>query len=109
MENFFETKSERIPTKGEIMEQISRFAEGVTVTKELSDTKGLYLLQVTIEGKNTGEIIEYEYQRKGRFQNHNERTVTGIDVTYYDENGIPYTGSNLAEFNDATGEWKEIK
>ena len=106
MENSFERKQERILTREEVIEVISRYVENFTLVRELTDEQGLYLLEAQIDGKEKRETIQYMYMRKGRFPNHNETAETAINVVYY-QDGIPVGGDNVAVFNDETGEWKE--
>ncbi len=103
-----EKASERIFTKTEVMEIITRYAENATVVRELSDTQGLYLLEATVPGKELGEIIEYQYMRKGDHGNHNEARETGICVTDY-KDGVPIHADMIAEYKSETGQWEEIK
>ncbi len=108
-ENSFETKTEKIPTKQEVLEVIEQYIEGAVFVKELSDEKGLYLLEVAVEGENPGEVIQYEYMRKGRHSNQNSTIVTGIDIVYYRDE-VPYDGGGrIAEFDEGTGEWKKLQ
>lgn len=107
LENQFEGKAEKIPTREEVLEIIKGFAEQTQFVRELSDDKGLYLLENSMQGKNEGETIQYEYIRKGRFPNHNESSVTSIEVVYY-ENGIPYDGNTIATFDEEDGLWKKL-
>ncbi len=103
-----ETAPERIPSRQEVMDIISFFAEGGTVVRELSDEQGLYLLEVKVEGENPGETIQYEYMRKGKFPNHNQTLETTIHRVCY-ENGTPVGGTEVAVYrSEATG-WEEIK
>lgn len=106
--NHIEKSPEKIPTKNEVLEVISRFAENITFVRELSDSQGLYLLEEKVEGEKLGESIEYMYIRKGKFPNRNESLETTIFVTYY-EDDIPITGYNVANYNSVTGEWKDEK
>lgn len=108
MENPIEKGPERILTKEEVMEVIARYAENTTFVRELSDEQGLYLLEVKIEGKKSGEIIQYEYMRKGRFPNHNEASETAVCVVYYKDE-VPMGGDKIAVYNPETGEWEEVK
>ena len=109
MENYnIEKSPERIPSKEEVLEVISRHikrdisrAENVAemkLTNELSDEQGLYLLEAKVEvvGKS-GEFIEYLYMRKGVFLEHNSSLETTINVMYYKDE-IPVSGWNIAEF-----------
>ncbi|MEK7609976.1 MAG: hypothetical protein AAB470_02560 [Patescibacteria group bacterium] len=99
---------ERIPTKEEVLEVIARYIENATFVRELSDEQGLYLLEVKVQGEKTGETIQYEYIRKGKFPNHNESVSTVIHIVYY-ENEIPVGGHDVANFDSETGEWKDVK
>lgn len=108
MENQFEKGPERIPTKDEVMEVISRFAENTVPVRELSDEQGLYLLEVKIEGQNPGETTQYEYMRKGQFADGNQSLGTVIHVVFY-EDGVPCGGNDVANYNPETGEWVEVK
>ena len=108
MENSFEKGPEKIPTKAEVMEVISRFAENTILTRELSDEQGLYLLEVKIEGENPSEITQYEYVRKGRFPDGNQSSGTVIHVVYY-QNEVPIGGHDVANYDSETGEWKEVE
>lgn len=107
-EKQFEKNNEKIPTEKEILEVISRFAKDSIFVRKLSDNKGLYLLEVKIEGKKLGEFIEYLYIRKGKFPNQNEARETTIYITYY-EDEIPINGYNVADYDSATGEWKKVE
>jgi hypothetical protein len=112
MENSFEKRGEKIHTKEEILSVLARLEvpADATVERELSDEQGITMFDVTIEGKNEGETIGYEYIRKGGHSggsSHNGTLVTGIDVVYY-ENGIPTGGDRVAEYDEQTGEWKML-
>jgi len=108
MENKFEKGPEKILTKEEVLEIISRFAENIIPVRELSDEQGLYLLEVSVPSEKVGEVTQYEYMRKGKFPNNNESLLTVIHVVYY-ENGIPVGGNDIANYNSETGEWEEVK
>jgi len=103
-ESFIEKNHEKILTKVEVLEVMSRLAENATFVRELSDNQGLYLLEVKVEGKKPGEIIEYMYIRKGKFPNRNESLTTTIFVTYY-EDEMPISGYNIANYKSESGEW----
>ena len=106
--NYIEHGNERIPTREEILDVIGRHAEKYTVGRELFDEKGLYLFEIKVEGKETTEITEYQYMRKGIFPNHNESLETTIHVVYF-ENGIPVGGHDIANYNSETGEWRDVE
>lgn len=104
MQNFIENK-EIIPTPEEIetvLRELIGTEKKYTETKRLEDDNGLYYLDVEIPGEQPGEMIEYGYQRKGRF-GMDQSSVTCITVTYY-QDGIPISGTTAAELIDGT--WK---
>ncbi len=101
-----ESSPERIPSKNEVLIFISRFVENPTVTRELSDSKGLYLLEVQTKGTEQGEIVEYQYMRKGRF-GMNQARETGICVTSY-KNSTPEHSDMIAVYNSERGEWIDV-
>ncbi len=104
MENPIERGPEQIPTREQVLKEIARHAEGAAFVRELSDEQGLYLLEVKIEGEKPGEIIQYEYMRKGRFQGVGQSSETAIHVVYY-ENDVPTNGQKIAIYNAESGEW----
>jgi hypothetical protein len=108
MENAFERGQEMIPTRDEVMEVVSRFAEGFVLVRELSDEQGLYLLEAKIEGEKPGETTQFEYMRKGQFPNGNQSSETVIHVVFY-QDGIPCGGHDVANRDSVTGEWVETK
>ena len=108
MPNQFETAPEKIPTKDEVLEVIARFAENSTFVRELSDARGIYLLETKIEGKEPGEIIQYEYMRKGRHGNNNESSETAIHRMYYQDE-MPVGGDKIAVYRPDTSSWEEIR
>ncbi len=105
MENFIEKSPEKIPTKQEVLDVISRFVENPTIVIELADERGLYSLEVKVEGKKPGETIQYEYLRKGSFPNGYKSTSTVIHVVYREDGKVVW-GENVADYNYETGEWK---
>lgn len=116
--NYIEKGPERMPSKEEVLEVISRHIEKnvsqmekvskMELTKELSDEQGLYLLEAKVEvaGKS-GEFIEYLYMRKGVFPDGNSTEKTTINVLYYADE-IPVTGWNIAECASDTGELEDV-
>jgi|LakMenEpi03Aug12_release.lakeMendotaPanAssembly.Ray.scaffolds.fasta_scaffold1701917_1 hypothetical protein len=107
-ENQIENGQERILTREEILLEISNFTENFYFLRELSDEHGIYLLEVKVEGKSSGEFDEYLYIRKGGARNNNTTSETTIFVTHYKDD-IPISGENLALFKSETGEWEEVK
>lgn len=103
-----ESHAEKIHTKEEVLAVITPHIEGPhTIARELRDEKGLYLLEVNVEGAASGEIVEYGYMRKGRHGNNNEASEDRIDITYY-QNGIPISGESFAHFNTESRAWEKI-
>jgi hypothetical protein len=105
--NSSEKKPEVILTSEQILEALSQHAEGFTLSRELSDEKGVYLREIEVVGENEGEVIEYQYMRKGVHPNNNVSDVTTISRIYY-QDGVPVGGDKVATFNEETGEWKTL-
>jgi hypothetical protein len=108
-QNKVERSPERILSSEEILSAISEHVEGFTLGRELSDEKGVYLLEVEVKGEREGEVIEYQYKRKGIYQKgtYNSSPETTISVIYY-EDGRPVHGEKLAVFDEETGVWKRL-
>jgi hypothetical protein len=107
MENQFESGQEKIPTKEEVMEIINKQVESpekFTTLREISDEKGISLLDLRIEGKNSGEIIEYLYTRAGTLPNGVPTAQTSIEVSYYQDGNI-IGGERIAIYNSERAEW----
>ncbi len=66
----------------------------------VEDEKGLYLFDITVRGELEGEITEYSY-RRGQSRA-DKSLVDAIQVTYY-KNGLPVSGTTVAEIID--GKW----
>ena len=96
---------ERVLAKSEVMEGMEMFVQNAQITRELSDERGLYLLEVMTEGEKSGETIEYAYQRKGESPDHPKVADTAIHVTWYSD-GMPISGTKVAIFEN--GKWREI-
>jgi len=94
---------EQIPTKEEVLSLIE--TENYSITRELTDEKGLYLLEV--ETEEQGERKEFSYTRKGRFAEC-QSTETRIDIVYLDENGIPTGGEPYMILQQETGDWRRV-
>ena len=103
-----ENNIEHIPTKDEVMEVIAQFVENPTFVRELSDEQGIYLLEVKIENKESGESVEYRYTRKGTFPNKIASAETIIHRVYY-EGDMPVGGDNVAEYKSETRKWEIVK
>lgn len=112
MENFpsahpnkVEESPEKILSSEEILAVFSEFSEGYTVTRELSDEKGIHFMEAQVPGEKEGEVTEYQYLRKGEGRNYHLSTV--IHVVFY-EDGIPVSSDMLATLNEETGEWEKL-
>lgn len=101
-----EKSPERILTKSEVMEGMGIFVENGRVERELSDVRGLYLLEVIIDGEEPGDTIEYGYLRKGESPGHKGALETAIHRTYYSD-GMPISGGKVAVFLE--GKWVETE
>jgi len=109
MENKFERGPEKIPTKEEVMEIITKGIESVerfVTLREISDDQGLTLLDLRIEGKKPGETLEYLYTRAGILPNGVPTSETSIEVSYYQDGEIR-GGDRVAIYNSATGQWEQ--
>lgn len=106
-QNPLEKSPERIPTKEEVMEIISRFVENPTISREMSDTEGVYLLEAEIKGPGEDEVLEYQYMRKGR-HGKNQARETGICLTSY-VNGIPEHSDMILVYNPDINKWKDVR
>jgi hypothetical protein len=102
-----EKKPERILSSGEVLEAISQYAEGFTLSRELSDGKGVYLREVEIAGEKESEFTEYQYKRKGIFPNNNTSDATVINRIDY-QDGMPAGGERIAILNEETGMWEAV-
>lgn len=108
MPNQFEKGPERIPTKAEVLEVISRYAENPTLVRELSDERGLTLLEVQVKENVPGDTTEYLYIRKGVLSDSTAAGDTQIHIVR-SVSGIPRGGNPIATYKSETGEWEEIK
>ena len=102
-----ERNRERILTKSEVMEIISRLVENPTISRELSDTQGLYLLEAEINDPEKDQTIEYQYMRKG-IHGKNQARETGICMTSYIK-GIPEHSEMILVYNSKNNEWKDVR
>ncbi len=107
MENQIEKGPERIPSREEVLEQITRFAENFTIRRELSDEQGIYLIEAVVLGAKDGETIEYGYIRKGPDRAKNASAETVIHKTYF-EGDMPVGGDNVAFYNENTQAWEDV-
>jgi len=89
---------ENTPSESEIkslFEELSGGKEFAEVRK-LEDAEGLYLWDIQITDTQ-GEMTEYSYMRKGRYEE-GESSTTAIHVTFYDREGIPVGGHSVAKY-----------
>ena len=106
MENKIESAPENIPTKEEVLRIISEIAPGCAEARSESDEKGLYYLEMKGPEIKPGEFYEYTYTRKGRYPGHISSSSTVIHKVFCkDGEYMPAEDSNVADFNDETGEW----
>ncbi len=106
-----EKSIEQFPTKQEVLAflfEIDKDCERATIKRELRDEDGLYLLEVEKKDAVPGDTTEYIYQRKGTRPDGSVRNHTNINVTYL-ENGMPVSGTSVAEFNETTKTWKKCE
>jgi hypothetical protein len=112
MNNPFETHTERILTKEEVVEIISNWTNGAETvpefTREIVDESGLRIYEVRVNGDKPGEYCEYLFQRKGGGPEGNVAKVSIVSLTFYVDD-FPVSGHNIAEFNDESGEWKYMQ
>ena len=104
MEGSTEKRTERILTKEEVLEAISRFAENTTFVMELSDGNGPYRIEVEAEGEGPDETIRYEYMRKGEFPDIHSSATTVLCAEYYTNGILTYAGT-VAEYHEESGGW----
>jgi len=101
-----EKSVESIPSRDHVLAQISNYCENphAKVNREKSDDKGIYFLEVQTEDKN-GDMVLYEYKRKGTFPDQNVSGETVINVIYF-EGTMPVGGDCLATYNPKTEKWE---
>jgi hypothetical protein len=102
-ENPLEQRNERILSKQEIMQVLSRYTEGKgEITRELANGEGIYLLEVTTKGPEEGRTTEFTYSRSGVHTDKIRNAKTVIEVCYW-KDGIPDDADTLATYG--AGEW----
>ncbi len=104
--NFEQPPAESAFSRERVLEVMARFVEGGTVLKEFSDANRLYLLELSIPGKEEGETKVFAFQREGTFPNGVASAATVINMIDLDANGEVDWSENVAELNSATGEWE---
>lgn len=105
---------ERIPTEEEVLALMLNYSAELTDINDLrgkverreADERGLYLLDVRVEGDTPTKYSQYEYVRSGT---HGKTVMaeTSIRIIYYDD-GVPYDSDQVARFDEQTGEWKDL-
>src|SRR5690348_11470741 len=95
-----ETRVEHTPSLEEVRAQLRELIRGeFKETRKKIDEKGLYLLEVEVNGEKEGEVKEYSYRRDVSPNKQREGTDASlyhsIDVTYY-EHGVPVDGTDVA-------------
>lgn len=98
-----ENAPEKFPSPEEVISYIREIIgedREYTVERELSDEKGLYLLEIrTLDGE--GDTAEYSYMREGSHKE-GSATHTRIDVVYYVDDIPSGGGDNIANYIDDT-------
>lgn len=94
---------EVIPTKDQVLAVFKRLLNGMEFAeaRTRADENGLYLWDVKIK-KEDGEA-EYSYMRKGRYPE-GEASKTAIHVAFYDVDGMPTGGEEVARWEN--GVWR---
>lgn len=99
-----ESKRERIPTAEEVHAIFKELINGeYKETLKLEDEKGLYALEIEVQGSGEGETSEFLYVRKGRHKSGHQSSENSIDVVYY-KDGMPISGTQVAKCVD--GAWE---
>jgi hypothetical protein len=101
--NFEEQDRDYTPTPEEVHGVFRELIKGgYKIERMGGDDRGLYMLEVVVQGEAPGETIEYAYMRQGRYPE-GSITDTEIHVTYY-EDGVPVSGTSAARL--VNGKWK---
>jgi hypothetical protein len=100
--HFSEQEPLMIPSAEQIRTEIKELTGKECVeTRILEDEKGVYLMEFEVDGENPGETIQYEYMRKGKYQQ-GAITETEMHVVYCQDK-MPVSGTSAARLVD--GEW----
>jgi hypothetical protein len=94
---------ENIPSEKELIEtfQILRGERSCRERRKHSDEKGVYLWE--LEFKIEGGTAEFGYMREGEYKVGGSADKTKIFITYFDEDGMPEGGTDVAEYKE--GKW----
>jgi len=101
---------EKVPTIEEILNICGVDSKDfIEPPKELNDEQGIYYLEIKIKGEKEGEVVSYEYRRKGEFPEGHKSSGTSIHIATYDNNGdfIRYP-DHIAEYDDKKKEWNKL-
>ncbi|MDD5396654.1 MAG: hypothetical protein PHW24_01190 [Candidatus Moranbacteria bacterium] len=92
-------KSEHIPTPEEVKSLFEKLVgeNGYEDVRKLEDERGLYLWEIKIAQEDGS--MEYSYIRKGDYKSRGlaggSASETAIHVTYFNEDGIPISGTSV--------------
>lgn len=106
-----EESAEEFLTEEGIKNAMDRYAKGGEFQRKLSDENGIHVFEVIVAGEKPGEWTEYTYYRKRKYRKFTpgqQMPMTNITVTYY-KNNMPENGTILEEYDEATGQWTEIR
>ncbi|MBA4337053.1 hypothetical protein C0416_04775 [bacterium] len=94
---------EKVHSREEVMAVLNQQLDGqpYRIERELSDAKGLYLLDIVIPGEDGN--TEYSYRRQGVYPKGIAK-ISVIHVAYYDKDGFPVGGTSVAKWKN--GVWK---
>jgi len=108
-----EDKIEQVPTKEEIFAVVGVDIEKCSIVKEKKNEKGIYFIEFTVGGKE-GEIVGYEYRRRGEFDGGHtaggySSSGTSIHEAIYNKDGdFVKFPEHIAEYNHESGEWIKV-
>ena len=112
-----EGKKEKIPTKEEVLAAMGITLENcIEPPKELADENGLYSFEAKVKGEKEGEVIEYDYKRKGEFDG-GHHTIEGYsssgtsihEAIYGKDGNFIKFPEHIAEYDYEKGEWINVK
>lgn len=95
---------EVIPTNDSVVATFEQILQGqhATERRKNEDALGVYLWE--IEFPVEGGTVELNYMRKGHHEIGGFAPSTKIHIIFFDEDGMPQGGEDVAEFED--GIWK---
>ena len=90
-----ESRPETVPSPEEIVGVFEKLTGSAKYTevRKLEDEQGIYLWEITVETEDGS--IEYEYNRAVLDPPNAPKTV--VFATYYDKDGVPISGSEVAQ------------